>query len=51
MTPCWRTAGVTLWQGNALDVLRGLPAASVDCCALAKRELAKVRPLFERRSE
>lgn len=31
MTPYYSDPGVTLWQGDALDVLRGLDAGSVDC--------------------
>jgi site-specific DNA-methyltransferase (adenine-specific) len=29
--PCWRGRGVVLYQGDAREVLCGLPSASVDC--------------------
>lgn len=32
MTPYFDDGQVTLWHGDALEVLRALPAASVDCC-------------------
>lgn len=31
-TPYYQDDTVTLWLGDALDVLRGLPDGSVDCC-------------------
>ena len=32
MTPYFEEGGVTIFHGNALDVLRQLPEASVNCC-------------------
>lgn len=32
MTPYLADADLTVWQGDALEVLRGLPDESVDCC-------------------
>jgi DNA modification methylase len=32
MTPYYDHAGIQIWLGDALEVLRGLPDESVNCC-------------------